>query len=60
MSMRIVRSATIAQPAAKTGPALRVIIAFGKLQGVMTGTTPIDYFITRMRLSFWWPDTISP
>ncbi|MNY46887.1 hypothetical protein D3C86_1821100 [compost metagenome] len=42
---------TMAQPAAKAGPALRVIIALGKFQGVIAATTPIGCFMTRMRLS---------
>ncbi len=44
-------STTMAQPAAKAGPALRVIIALGKFQGVIAATTPIGCFITMMRLS---------
>ena len=51
---------TIAQPAAKAGPALRVIIAFGKFHGVIAATTPIGCFITRMRLSGWCPGIGSP
>lgn len=51
---------TMAQPAAKAGPALRVIIAFGKFHGVIAATTPIGCFMTRMRLSFWWPGMMSP
>ena len=42
---------TIAQPEASAGPALRVIMAFGKFHGVMAATTPIGCFSTRMRLS---------
>jgi hypothetical protein len=40
---------TPVQPAAQPGPALRVIIAAGKFQGVMAAKTPIGSFITRMR-----------
>src|SRR6056300_743392 len=43
--------ATNAHPAAKAGPALRVIIAFGKFQGVIEAATPMGCFITVMRLS---------
>ena len=43
--------ATKAQPAAKAGPALRVIIAFGKFHGVIDAATPMGCFITMMRLS---------
>jgi hypothetical protein len=39
------------QPAASAGPALRVIIAAGKFQGVIAAQTPIGSFSTRMRLS---------
>ena len=51
---------TMAQPAAKAGPALRVIMAFGKFQGVIAATTPIGCFMIMMRLSGWWPGTRSP
>src|SRR5208337_4315911 len=40
---------TKAQPAASAGPALRVIIAFGKFQGVIAATTPSGCLITTMR-----------
>lgn len=43
--------ATKAQPTASAGPHLRVIIAFGKFQGVIEATTPIGCLITVMRLS---------
>ena len=43
--------ATKAQPAARAGPALRVIIALGKFQGVIEAATPIGCFSTVMRLS---------
>ena len=42
---------TMVQPAASAGPALRVIIASGKFQGVMQATTPIGSFVTMRRLS---------
>ena len=42
---------TMVQPAASAGPALRVIIAFGKFHGVIAATTPIGCLITTMRLS---------
>ncbi len=42
---------TTVQPAPIAGPALRVIIARGKFQGVMQATTPIGCLITTMRLS---------
>src|SRR5690606_30345997 len=43
--------ATKAQPTAKAGAQLRVIIALGKFHGVMEPTTPIGCLITVMRLS---------
>src|SRR5678809_333778 len=42
---------TTVQPAASAGPALRVIIAFGKFHGVISAQTPIGCFSTTMRLS---------
>jgi hypothetical protein len=39
------------QPAANAAPALRVIIALGKFQGVIAATTPIGCLITTMRRS---------
>src|SRR3954471_23452525 len=42
---------TIVHPAASAGPALRVIIAAGKFQGVIAAQTPIGCFSTTMRLS---------
>ena len=42
---------TIVQPAASAGPALRVIIAFGKFHGVIAAHTPIGCLITTMRRS---------
>ncbi len=51
---------TTVQPAARAGPALRVIMAAGKFHGVMAATTPMGSFRTRMRLSGWWPGMVSP
>jgi len=48
------------QPAARAGPALRVIMAQGKFQGVMAAHTPTGCLITRMRLSAWCGGMISP
>jgi len=42
---------TMVQPAARAGPALRVIMAAGKFQGVMAAQTPIGSLITTIRLS---------
>src|SRR4051812_6833322 len=42
---------TIVQPAASAGPALRVIIAFGKFHGVTAAQTPIGCLMTTMRRS---------
>jgi hypothetical protein len=44
---------TTVQPAARAGPALRVIIALGKFHGVIIADTPIGCLITRIRLSAW-------
>ena len=49
-----------AQPAASAGAALRVIMAFGKFQGVIELATPIGCFITEIRLSIWCPGIVSP
>lgn len=51
---------TIGQPAASAGPALRVIMAAGKFQGVMAAQTPIGCLMTMMRLSAVWPGMVSP
>ncbi|MCY1167088.1 hypothetical protein D9M73_70450 [compost metagenome] len=51
---------TIVQPAASAGPALRVIMADGKFQGVIAAQTPIGSLMTTMRLSAWWPGIVSP
>ncbi|MNR37598.1 hypothetical protein D3C85_1556340 [compost metagenome] len=48
------------QPAARAGPALRVIIAEGKFHGVMAAVTPMGCLITIRRLSAWWPGIMSP
>ena len=40
---------TMVQPAASAGPTLRVIIAFGKFQGVIAAQTPTGCLRTRMR-----------
>ena len=42
---------TTVQPAASAGPALRVIMALGKFQGVIAATTPIGCLMTMMRRS---------
>src|SRR3974377_827115 len=51
---------TIVQPAAKAGPALRVIIAAGKFQGVIAAQTPIGCFNTTTRRSRVKPGMTSP
>ena len=51
---------TMVQPAASAGAAFRVIIAFGKFQGVTAATTPTGSFRTTMRLSDWCGGIISP
>src|SRR6056297_2069084 len=52
--------ATNAQPAAKAGAALRVIIALGKFHGVIDAATPMGCLITVIRLSRWCPGMVSP
>jgi len=42
---------TTVHPAASAGPALRVIMALGKFQGVIAATTPIGCLITTRRRS---------
>ena len=42
---------TMVHPAARAGPALRVIIALGKFHGVIAATTPIGCLMTTIRLS---------
>ena len=51
---------TRVQPAARAGPALRVIMAAGKFQGVMAATTPMGCLSTRMRLSAAVAGMVSP
>jgi hypothetical protein len=51
---------TTVHPAAMAGPALRVIIASGKFQGVMHATTPIGSLMTTMRLSGCGAGIVSP
>ena len=51
---------TRVQPAASAGPALRVIMAEGKFQGVMAATTPTGCRRTMMRLSAWCAGITSP
>src|SRR6476469_6706564 len=51
---------TIVHPAASAGPALRVIIAFGKFHGVIAAHTPTGCFITTMRLSGHGEGIVSP
>src|SRR5215467_5754896 len=51
---------TIVQPAAKAGPALRVIIAAGKFHGVIAAHTPIGSLVTTIRLSEACAGIVSP
>src|SRR5437588_6664402 len=51
---------TIVQPAAKAGPAFRVIIAAGKFHGVIATQTPIGSLVTTMRLSGACAGIVSP
>jgi hypothetical protein len=51
---------TIVQPAASAGAAFRVIIAFGKFQGVIAATTPTGCLMQTMRLSLAGPGMTSP
>ena len=51
---------TKVQPAANAGPALRVIIAFGKFHGVIAATTPTGCLKTRIRLPVAWVGITSP
>jgi hypothetical protein len=48
------------QPAAKAGPALRVIIAEGKFHGVIAAHTPTGSLVTTMRLSAAFAGIVSP
>src|ERR1700730_17655878 len=52
--------ATMVQPAAKACPALRVIMAAGKFQGVRAAQTPIGSLITTNRRSFQGEGIVSP
>ena len=51
---------TIVQPAASAGPALRVIIAFGKFHGVTAAQTPIGCLITTILRSGACAGIVSP
>src|SRR5271167_2324862 len=51
---------TIVQPAARAGPALRVIIAAGKFHGVIAAHTPTGSLVTTMRLSEACAGIVSP
>ena len=51
---------TTGQPEASAGPALRVIMALGKFQGVISAATPIGCLMTRMRLSAQGAGIVSP
>ena len=48
------------QPAASAGPALRVIMAMGKFQGVMAAVTPIGCLSTNKRRSHIGAGIVSP
>ena len=51
---------TMPQPTARAGPALRVIMAAGKFQGVMAAHTPMGCLITTARRSVWGVGITSP
>ncbi len=51
---------TTAQPAARAGPTLRVIMAAGKFQGVMAPTTPTGWRSVTSRLEASWLGMTSP
>lgn len=51
---------TMVQPAASAGPALRVIMAMGKFQGVMAATTPTGCLMVARRLSPLKPGMVRP
>ena len=51
---------TIVQPTASAGPALRVIMAAGKFQGVIAATTPTGCLTTTMRASALKVGMVSP
>src|ERR1700758_4461815 len=50
----------IGHPAASAAPALRVIIAIGKFQGVTAAVTPIGCQVTVSRLPVRWLGIVSP
>src|SRR5262249_19667221 len=52
--------ATMVQPEASAGPALRVIIAAGKFQGVIAAQTPIGCLMTTSRRSLHGDGMVSP
>src|SRR5215469_4552007 len=52
--------ATMVQPEANAGPALRVIIAAGKFQGVMAAQTPMGCLMTTSRRSLQGDGMVSP
>ena len=51
---------TIGHPAARAGPALRVIIAAGKFQGVTAAVTPTGSRVTTIRQSALGAGMVSP
>src|SRR5580693_4778805 len=51
---------TTVQPAASAGETLRVIIEFGKFQGVIAPQTPIGCLIANRRASPLWVGIVSP
>ncbi len=51
---------TPVQPTAQPGPALRVIMAAGKFQGVIAAKTPIGSFWTMMRRPLTFCGMVSP
>ena len=51
---------TMVQPAASAGPALRVIMAMGKFQGVMAATTPTGCLMVARRRSAEKPGMVRP
>src|SRR6202034_2401607 len=51
---------TTVQPAASAGDTLRVIIEFGKFQGVIAPQTPIGCLIANRRASPLWVGMVSP
>jgi len=51
---------TPVHPAAQPGPALRVIMADGKFQGVIAANTPIGSLVTMIRRPFCGCGMVSP